>query len=99
MKRLARILAGRAVGLVLSGGGARGFAHLGVLRALEELGVALDKVGGTSIGAPMAACPARGMTSSEALAEAKGGYGALRDYTLPLASVLSGRRITAIAEK
>jgi predicted acylesterase/phospholipase RssA/CRP-like cAMP-binding protein len=99
VKRLARILAGRAVGLVLSGGGARGFAHLGVLRALEELGVPIDMVGGTSIGAPMAACPARGMTSSEALAEAKESYPSNLDYTLPVASVLSGRRITASIER
>ena len=99
VQRLARILAGRAVGLVLSGGGARGFAHLGVLRALEEIGVPIDLVGGTSIGAPMAACPARGMSAAEALAEARRGYGSILDYTLPVASVLSGRRITASIER
>jgi predicted acylesterase/phospholipase RssA len=97
--RLARILAGRAAGLVLSGGGARGFAHLGVLRALEELGIPIDVVGGTSIGAPMAACPARGMTASEALAEAKESYASILDYTLPIASVLTGRRIMASIER
>ena len=53
MARLVRILSGRAVGLVLGGGGARGFAHLGVLRALEELGIPVDMIGGTSIGAPI----------------------------------------------
>lgn len=49
--RLARRLTGKSVGLVLGGGGARGLAHIGVIRALEELGVPIDIVGGTSIGA------------------------------------------------
>lgn len=49
--RLARRLCGRSVGLVLGGGGARGCAHVGVIRALEEAGVPIDLVGGTSIGA------------------------------------------------
>ena len=48
--RLARILSGEAVGLVLGGGGARGLSHIGVLQALEEAGVPVDMVGGTSIG-------------------------------------------------
>ena len=41
----------RSIGLVLSGGGARGGAHIGVLKALEELHVPVDYVAGTSIGA------------------------------------------------
>lgn len=48
--RLARILSGQAVGLVLGGGGARGISHIGVIRALEESGIPIDYVGGTSIG-------------------------------------------------
>ncbi len=48
---MARILSGRALGLVLSGGGARGCAHIGVLRAMEELGIEVDMIGATSIGA------------------------------------------------
>nr|POF04889.1 lysophospholipase nte1 [Quercus suber] len=49
--RLARRLCGKSVGLVLGGGGARGCAHVGVIRALEEAGLPIDMVGGTSIGA------------------------------------------------
>jgi lysophospholipid hydrolase len=49
--RLARILSGQAVGLVLGGGGARGVAHVGVITALEESGIPIDFIGGTSIGA------------------------------------------------
>lgn len=49
--RLARRLCGKSVGLVLGGGGARGLAHVGVIRALEEAGLPIDIIGGTSIGA------------------------------------------------
>ena len=48
--RLARMLSGQAIGLVLGGGGARGISHLGVLQALEEQGIPVDIIGGTSIG-------------------------------------------------
>lgn len=48
--RLARRLCGRSVGLVLGGGGARGIAHVGVIKALEESGIPIDIIGGTSIG-------------------------------------------------
>lgn len=60
MARLARIQSRSAVGLVLAGGGARGFAHLGVYRALREQGIDVDYFGGTSIGAVMA-----GFTASD----------------------------------
>lgn len=58
---LSRWMAGKAVGLVLSGGGSRGLAHLGVLRALEDLGIPVDVVGGTSQGAFMAGLYAQGL--------------------------------------
>ncbi|QLQ79930.1 hypothetical protein HG537_0C05790 [Torulaspora globosa] len=48
--RLARILSGQAIGLVLGGGGARGISHLGFLQAIEEQGIPIDMIGGTSIG-------------------------------------------------
>ena len=48
--RLCRRVSGRAVGLVLGAGGARGLAHVGVIRALKEAGVTVDLVGGTSQG-------------------------------------------------
>ena len=55
MARLSRWMAGKAVGLVLSGGGSRGLAHLGVLHALDDAGIPVDVIGGTSQGAFMAA--------------------------------------------
>ncbi|PGG97953.1 lysophospholipase NTE1 [Blastomyces parvus] len=57
--RLARRLCGKSVGLVLGGGGARGIAHIGIIKALEEAGVPIDIVGGTSIGAFVGALYAR----------------------------------------
>ena len=57
--RLARRLCGKSVGLVLGGGGARGISQIGVIRALEEAGVPIDIVGGTSIGAFIGALYAR----------------------------------------
>ncbi|KAK4181803.1 hypothetical protein QBC36DRAFT_383130 [Triangularia setosa] len=49
--RLARRLCGKSVGLVLGGGGARGIAQIGIIRAMEEAGIPIDIIGGTSIGA------------------------------------------------
>ncbi|KIW28450.1 lysophospholipase nte1 [Cladophialophora immunda] len=59
LHRLARRLCGKSVGLVLGGGGARGISHVGVIRALEEAGIPIDIVGGTSIGAFLGALYAR----------------------------------------
>lgn len=96
--RLARWLTGQAVGVVLGGGGARGFAHLGVLRALAETGVPIDWVGGTSIGAIVAANVARGDPPEVSLARCKRHFSSIFDPTLPLVSLLAGRRIRAELE-
>ena len=63
--RLARCVTGRAIGLVLSGGGARGFGHIGVIKALREAGLPLDLLGGTSIGSIIAAGAALEWTDTE----------------------------------
>lgn len=60
------------VALVLSGGGARGFAHIGVLQALEEREVTVDLVAGTSMGAVLGALYASGHSADEIYALAKG---------------------------
>jgi predicted acylesterase/phospholipase RssA/CRP-like cAMP-binding protein len=57
--RLARRLCGKSLGLVLGGGGARGISQIGIIRALEEAGIPIDIVGGTSIGAFIGALYAR----------------------------------------
>jgi predicted acylesterase/phospholipase RssA/CRP-like cAMP-binding protein len=94
-QRLARHLAGRAIGLVLGGGGARGFAHIGVIRALQEAGVPIDRVGGTSMGAVIAAQYAQGLDYLDMLEVNRENWvrvQPLHDYTLPLIALLSGRK-------
>jgi len=93
LARLVRLLTGTATGLVLSGGGARGFAHLGAVRALREAGWTFDYVGGTSIGAIIGA----GVAADWDDAELRRCYRAqfvesnpLSDWTLPLVSLRSG---------
>lgn len=63
--RLARWLTGNSVGLVLGGGGARGAAHVGMLKAIQEAGIPIDMVGGVSIGAFMGAlwCAEKNITT------------------------------------
>ncbi|HEX2206836.1 MAG TPA: patatin-like phospholipase family protein [Longimicrobium sp.] len=92
--RLGRMLAGRAVGVVLGGGGARGFAHIGVLRALTEAGVPIDYIGGTSMGAGVAAQYAVGIPPDELLAINHRIYLEWRpqkQLTLPLVSLVDNR--------
>lgn len=94
--RLARILANRAVALVLAGGGARGFSHIGTVRALREAGVPIDVVGGTSFGALVAATVALGFTDERILDEFKVAFADNRpmdDYTLPVVSIVRGQKL------
>ena len=55
------------VGLVLSGGGAKGAAHIGVLRYIEEVGIPIDYIAGTSMGSIIGGMYALGYTSGEIL--------------------------------
>lgn len=64
-RRIARRLAGRALGVVLSGGGARGFAHIGALAALRDAGYDVDRIGGCSMGAFVGAMAAMGWDGSQ----------------------------------
>jgi predicted acylesterase/phospholipase RssA/CRP-like cAMP-binding protein len=94
INRLARILADRASGLVLGGGGARGFAHLGVWRALKEQGVDIDLIGGASMGAAIGAVIARGGEIDEMELEVQAAFRGLLDYTIPLVSLVKGKRVS-----
>lgn len=91
--RLARFLTGQAVGLVLGGGGARGFAHLGVLRALREAGVPVDLIGGNSMGALIGAQLAQGHDIATVLEQTRRFATGGERLTLPLVSLVGGRRI------
>jgi len=101
LARLARIQSRTAVGLVLAGGGARGCAHLGVYRALQEQGIVVDFVGGTSIGAAMATLIASGRPAQEVTDIARRGFAVnpTSDFRpLPLMSLIAGRRLRRLLD-
>ncbi|MEZ5467102.1 MAG: patatin-like phospholipase family protein [Lysobacterales bacterium] len=100
--RLARQLARRSVGVVFSGGGARGFAHIGVIRALREAGLSIDAVGGTSIGALMAAAVAlewEDETLYQTFHRSFVSSNPLSDYTLPLVALVAGRKASRLLRR
>jgi len=102
MARLARIQSHTAVGLVLAGGGARGFAHLGVYRALRERGIEIDYVGGTSIGAVMATLVAsdRALPDITAIARRAFSVNPTGDFNfVPMLSLIKGRRLRGVLER
>ncbi|KAM5330712.1 patatin-like phospholipase domain-containing protein 7 isoform 3-T3 [Glossophaga mutica] len=95
--RLARVLTGNAIALVLGGGGARGCAQVGVIRALTECGIPVDMVGGTSIGAFMGALYAEERNYSQIRIRAKqwaedmtSMVKTVLDLTYPITSMFSG---------
>ncbi len=95
---LARQVAGNGVGVVLGGGGARGFAHIGLIRALEQLRVPIDVAGGTSMGAFLSALLALGLDSMEMTHVVRETFvrnNFLNDYALPRVSLIRGRKFAA----
>ncbi|MBV8800008.1 MAG: patatin-like phospholipase family protein [Alphaproteobacteria bacterium] len=99
IQRLARFISGRAVGLVLAGGGARGFAHIGVIRALMEAGVPFDHLGGTSMGAITAAGLALEWDLDELTERMRAAFvktNPLSDYTLPLIALVRGKKVSEL---
>ena len=99
VQRLARFIAGRAVGLVLAGGGARGFAHIGVLKALAEAGVPFDHLGGTSMGAIIAAGIAAEWSIEELTERVRTAFvdsNPLSDYTFPLIALVRGKKVSTL---
>ena len=101
MARLSRIITGRSVGIVLSGGGASGLAHIGVLKALKEFGITADRVGGTSIGAIIGAQYAMLLNheklydnNKKAWVDSKGKL----DMTIPFISLLHCKRFYKMSD-
>ncbi|KAF7337681.1 Lysophospholipase NTE1 [Mycena sanguinolenta] len=95
--RLARRICGKSIGLVLGGGGARGIAHLGLIRALEEYGIPIDHIGGTSFGALIGGLYARegDIISSSGRAKHFSGrmgniWRILSDVTYPIVAYTTG---------
>ncbi len=102
IRRLARFVAGSRVNIVLAGGGARGFAHIGVLKALHEAGVPFDCVAGTSMGGIIAAGIAMEWSLDELTERVREAFVTnrpLSDYTLPLIALFRGAKVSALLKK
>ena len=92
---IARQMTGRGIGLVLGGGGARGFAHIGLMRALHELKLPIDVLGGSSMGAFFAALMACGYDYTQAMEIARDTFvthNYLNDYMFPTVALIRGRK-------
>jgi NTE family protein len=94
--RVARLIVGRGIGVVFSGGGARGVAGIGVLEALAARDVPIDACAGTSIGALIAGGAARGMPPEEIAQQLRAAVVDTSpfDVTFPAVSLAAGRRVT-----
>jgi NTE family protein len=94
--RLARVMAGRSVGVVFSGGGARAYAHIGVIQALRERSIPIDLIGGASMGAVIAACVALGWDTDEIDRRIRKAFvetNPLGDFNLPVVGMVRGERV------
>lgn len=94
--RLARIITGKGLSIVFSGGGARAYSHIGVLQALDELKMPLDFVGGSSMGAIIAAAYAMGWNIGQIQRRVRETFvrsNPLSDYTFPVMSLVRGRKV------
>lgn len=97
--RFARLITGHAVGIVMAGGGARAFTHVGVVRALRASGVPIDLAAGSSMGAVVAAGVAARWTDEELTSRFHRAFveaNPLSDYTVPVVSLFRGRRVTRL---
>jgi predicted acylesterase/phospholipase RssA/CRP-like cAMP-binding protein len=101
-ERVARFVSGNTIGLVLSGGGARGFAHIGVIRALREAGIPIDIIGGASMGSVIASAYALGWDNEKILEEVRENFVINKpfdDYTFPIISLFKCRTLDKIIKK
>ncbi|MEO0405561.1 MAG: patatin-like phospholipase family protein, partial [Bacteroidota bacterium] len=96
MARLARAISGKEIQLILGGGGARGFAHLGVIRAMEELRIPIDHVAGTSIGSVIGALVAKRMKHADIMKLVKKAFldeKPMKGMRLPVLSLVSDKNL------
>jgi predicted acylesterase/phospholipase RssA len=99
---MARRLAARSLGVVLAGGGARAFAHLGVLDVLLEAGMPVDRVGGVSMGSFIGGLLAAGHDSATIDALCYDEWvrrNPINDYTVPRAALIRGRKAEVMLER
>jgi predicted acylesterase/phospholipase RssA len=102
VSRVARRLVQRSLGIVLSGGGARGYAHIGAIEALEDAGFEIDRIGGCSMGAFIGGLHAFGLDPEEMRARCREELvrrSPFNDYTLPRVSLIRSRKATRMLER
>ncbi|HEX6888339.1 MAG TPA: DHA2 family efflux MFS transporter permease subunit [Candidatus Nanopelagicales bacterium] len=102
LRMLAARIGGWSVGMVMAGGGARGFAHIGVLQELVAAGIPVDRVAGSSIGSIVAGAYATGMdatTLHEVCYEDFVRSNPIGDYTVPSVSLIKGRRTRSMLRR
>ncbi|MFO7961019.1 MAG: cyclic nucleotide-binding domain-containing protein [Nitriliruptoraceae bacterium] len=99
VERLARYVSGRSVWLVLGGGGAKGFAHLGVVRAMAELGLPIDGIAGASVGAALGALVAMETPADELVDRTAELFRRVLDYTVPISGLIAAERIARAIER
>ncbi|OYW30239.1 MAG: cyclic nucleotide-binding protein [Caulobacter sp. 12-67-6] len=102
VQRLARVLTGQSVGLVLSGGGARAYAHIGAIQAMRERGIPIDFVGGASMGAVIAAGLAMGWDDGEMETRIRQAFvesSPLDDIAFPMIAMTRGDKVKARLEE
>jgi hypothetical protein len=100
--RLARRLVGRALGVVLSGGGARGFAHIGALAELEADGIEVDRYGGCSMGSFIAAMAAAGWSPQDIRDRSHAELvrrSPFNDYTVPRVALIRSRKAARMFDR
>jgi len=100
--RLARRLVGRSLVVVLSGGGARGFAHIGALAELEADGIDVDRYGGCSMGSFIAAMAAAGWSARDIrdrCHEELVRHSPFNDYTLPRVALIRSRKAARMFDR
>ncbi|UAL08973.1 patatin-like phospholipase family protein [Caulobacter segnis] len=98
LQRLARVLTGQSVGLVLSGGGARAYAHIGAIQAMRERGIPIDFVGGASMGGIVAAGIAMGWDDGELEDRIRRAFvdsSPLDDIAFPMIAMTRGEKVKA----
>lgn len=100
--RIARVVSGTSVGLVLSGGGARAYAHIGALRAFRAAGAQFDFLGGVSMGAVIAAEVAAGIGQDEMESRLHHAFvdtSPLSDLSIPIISMTRGAKVDRLLEQ
>tara|TARA_Y100000817_G_scaffold27989_1_gene19704 strand:- start:203 stop:2419 length:2217 start_codon:yes stop_codon:yes gene_type:complete len=93
--RVSRLIAKKGIGLCLSGGGAKGNAHIGVYKALIEHNIPIDAVCGTSAGGIVASLIAFGYDPETIISRLKETYkrNSFKEYTIPVTSIIATKKV------